>query len=96
MRIDRPLALSVSLFLCCVLATPMAWAAAQPESEPTPEPMRSPDTVHVDFRDADTVGGTRHDPGTDLEQMRTVRAWRSLVKVRADFVPELLESAETL
>lgn len=90
--------------LTVVLLAPAAFAAGEPaaeptpkpEAEPTPEPMKPPQVTEVIFGEADAVDGTRHDPGTDLEQMRAVRPWRSLVTVRADFVPALLESAETL
>ncbi len=66
-------------------------ALAQQPQEPPPERVR-----HLDFDEADEVRGRFVAPFGEMESVRPGDAFGSLVKVRLDFRPELLDSARTL
>ncbi|MCB9546370.1 MAG: hypothetical protein H6706_11005 [Myxococcales bacterium] len=67
-------------------------AAAQPAPTTTPEPAAR----LVEFGEADEVRGEFQRPGGDVTESRLGEALPSLIRVRANFEPELLRSADDL
>jgi len=76
----------VGLTLASLLALPAAQAAA----DTTPAPLE-----HI-FTDADTVRAEIVRPGGEVLPVRRGQGTRTLIRVRASFVQELLKDTEDL
>jgi hypothetical protein len=72
-----------------LVSTPLA-ALAEPPAGPRDEPLR------YDFDDGDQVFGDLRSPKGDLLLVRRGKGRQSLIRVREQFVTELVRSAGTL
>jgi hypothetical protein len=79
-----------AMLLCCVATVPRASA----EPPKTPKASDAPKT-HYEFDD-DTVEGGFARPDDSFVDPRLAAKQKSLIKLRTDFIPELLKSADSL
>lgn len=91
--------LSLALvFLSFALSAPLAAAqdrAAAPAPEPASETAKTPSETTYDFED-DVVTGDLVRPDGELLSVRRRGARHSLIRIRENFIPELLTSVEDL
>jgi len=90
-------------FLICVFLTAPALASAQPSQAADVQTMAADDcarareagkTCVLSIEDGDTVEGTAPTAGGSLIAGRGFGTSASLIRVRGDFIPEILRSAE--
>jgi hypothetical protein len=78
----------ISLLTSTLLMTASLGAAAAPKDKP-----RAPMAQHFDFDD-DQVEGDVAGAGGETVRSSIRPRWPGLIRVRASFIPELLQSAE--
>jgi hypothetical protein len=79
-----------ALLLSCVATMPRAWA------EPPPaRAAHDPPKTHYEFDD-DTVEGGFARPEDSLIDPRLAAKHKTLIKLRTDFIRELMQSADSL
>jgi hypothetical protein len=86
----------VTLFLVGAAAERPAWAqGAAARAQANARPAPAPPPTRFEF-DNDMVEGELLRPSEEMIRARNVAKHRSLIKVRTDFIPELIQSADRL
>jgi hypothetical protein len=93
MRCPRLLASTALALVLALGAAPAALAQGRQRSAPRPDP-ENVTTYGTGAFEPENVQGTQHRPDGDAVRARRLRALGSLIRVRADFYPELKKSVE--
>jgi len=67
---------------------------ASPTGGAKPAAQYQPSAKHIDIDDDEVVEGTNQNPGGDAIMARKRQRFGTLIKLRENFTPELLKSAE--